>query len=94
MVDTERGLFPVDRLPENDLNGNGVLDEEELNQGDKLVVTVFPRTGYVVTSPVFRTEDLNANGVLDPGEDVNANGLLDPPGTDLFFYAERGEVER
>ncbi len=94
VVDTERGLFPVDRLPDNDLNGNGVLDEEELNQGDKLVVTVFPRTGYVVTSPVFRSEDLNANGVLDPGEDVNANGLLDPPGTDLFFYAERGEVER
>ena len=24
-------------------------------------------------------EDLNGNGVLDPGEDLNENGLLDPP---------------
>ena len=24
-------------------------------------------------------EDLNGNGVLDPGEDLNENGVLDPP---------------
>jgi hypothetical protein len=25
-------------------------------------------------------EDVNFNGILDPGEDLNGNGLLDPPG--------------
>lgn len=29
-------------------------------------------------------EDLNGNGILDPGEDLNSNNLLDPYGTDLF----------
>ncbi len=42
-----------------------------------------PVTGDDEWSPVitgtFKNEDLNENGVLDPGEDVNLNGQLDPP---------------
>lgn len=37
-------------------------------------------TSYVVPSsaPVCASEDVNHNGILDPGEDFNGNGKLDP----------------
>lgn len=81
-------LRPVDI----DVNGNGTLEENERNLGDKLIVTLFTRTGHISTHPLFVTEDLNNNGVLDLGEDVNGNGVLDPIGSDPYFYAETGEV--
>ena len=81
-------LMPYDR----DTNGNGVIDDDERNEGDKLILTLFCRTGQISTHPLFITEDVNGNGVLDPGEDVNSDNILNPRGSDLFFYAETGEV--
>ena len=31
---------------------------------------------------VFDTEDLDGNGLLDPGEDLNGNGVFDQDNTD------------
>jgi prepilin-type N-terminal cleavage/methylation domain-containing protein len=79
---------------EPDLNGNGLLDEVTI--GDRSLVSVFTSTGKVASYPINPRdgEDLNGNGVLDPGEDFNnngtlelANGALDDP----FLYAELGE---
>jgi hypothetical protein len=35
--------------------------------------------GSGVDAPFFAAEDVNRNGIMDPGEDVNGNGLLSPP---------------
>lgn len=50
---------------------------------DKNVVTLFTRTGNVITSPINTTDTLNnSDGSLSP------DGIADDP----FFFPERGEV--
>lgn len=56
------GLFDTNISWNEDLNGNGLLNDGVLR--DK------------VTNPLLN-EDANGNGVLDPGEDLNQNGKLD-----------------
>ena len=94
-------LLPIDI----DRNANGQLDDNEINQGDKLIVTLFTRTGMIKISRLFITEDLNGNGAVDlvggvtgTGEDVIGNGILDvtlgvndPTGRQVFYYAESRE---
>ena len=56
------------------------------NKTEKRVVTLFTRTGNVITSELFPGE--TAIGI-----DIDRNGTIDPPGPrNLFYYAERGEV--
>lgn len=93
MIEDQNGNGSRD-AGEPDLNGNGLLDEVTI--GDRSLVSVFTSTGKVASYPINPRdgEDLNGNGVLDPGEDFNnngtleiANGALDDP----FLYAELGE---
>jgi hypothetical protein len=77
--------------PEEDLNGNGVLDEPLPGGHLSVQIQPFP-PGF--TEPTLLTlnvsacwtsrgraigEDTNCNGVRDAGEDANANGFLDSP---------------
>ena len=60
--------------------------------GDRVVATVFTRTGAISSHHIYPGEDTNLNGVFDttaPTEDVNGNLIFD---LDPFRFAETGEV--
>jgi len=67
--------------PGEDTNGNGRLDGD--GTADSNVVKIVrgdPSSGWYTLKQrgyMGLFEDLNLNGVLDPGEDQNGNGLLD-----------------
>ncbi len=93
LVEDLDGDGVIDPAEVMDANGNGVLDPaEDLNQNGfldqaggfvQLGNTKFG-TGYFRAAqrlnPFYgprTSEDLNTNGILDPGEDLNGNGALD-----------------
>lgn len=65
----------------SDIHGNPVADDTPVSLG--VVITRLAKVKFSQNEPyftdgkVFNTEDLNGNGVLDPGEDTNNNGVLD-----------------
>lgn len=63
---------------------------DNYTRGDKLIVSIFTRTGQVAVNPLHPyDEDINGNGVLDAGEDANGNGVRDRT---PFRYSITGEV--
>ena len=79
--------------PHEDVNGNGILDGAFIRGNQSVQVNVptavtYKSGGYILDTVNFRwyriasatrlsSEDVNENGILDPGEDVNGNGVLD-----------------
>ena len=79
-------FVPLDEITV--LNPDWVGLGETRVQADRRLVSVFGQTGHVSVSRVnaYRgegTEDVNGNGVLDPGEDLNDNTKIDPLPADL-----------
>ncbi len=78
LIDVDRDSPDFGELQILDV-GNGnypvVLERQDYWEHD-------PRNGTISLAFEEVEEDLNGNGVLDPGEDVNRNGALDP-GEDL-----------
>ena len=66
------GILNAANLGE-DLNGNGVLDFDDVNLDG-----VFDRSEDLNFDGILAlNEDINGNGILDIGEDSNGNGVLD-----------------
>jgi outer membrane protein insertion porin family len=71
--------------PGEDANGNGLLDTEDRNHNNRLdPAEDRPDGRWTPFCPAddvdmngSPTEDINGNGVLDPGEDLNGNGTID-----------------
>jgi hypothetical protein len=75
----------VDGFIARDVNNDNQIDEGEQVTGDKVLVTVFTRTGHISTHPIDPTDvRLNTNG--NAGQD----GFADDP----LFFAEKGDVAR
>jgi hypothetical protein len=73
----------VDGFIARDVDGNNQIDEGEQVTGDKVLVTVFTRTGHISTHPIDPTDAvLNVNG------NAGADGFADDP----LSFAERGDV--
>lgn len=61
-----------------------------MTNGDRVLVTVFTRTGAISSHHIYPGEDTNLNGVLDgTAEDLDGDLSLD---LDPFRFAETGEV--
>ncbi|HID21241.1 MAG TPA: hypothetical protein EYP14_02425, partial [Planctomycetaceae bacterium] len=86
--------------PNEDINQDGVLTAPDQfvagdwNGSGRWTVGIFrPNDASHVSTYGPRTEDLNGNNVLDPGEDLNGNGVIDlipTSGLGFDYYIDLG----